>query len=228
MQTTFLIYAMVFRLAIIASGIVSIVLGYKLFLRLKTPPSKKNASGTDAHADIHKGTFGITNAAPGTLFALFGATIISVMLYQGNPEYLKKDISDSDDGERKKGEIERIRSGSKLSMDEAFARAQNSEKSDAMTAIKEYRECLNKVAEPMNNLASLYLKQKEYEKAEALANLAIVMNPEEGVYYYTMYEILSAKGNPDAALKHLQSAARFMPEKYQSRLLKVQSQRGTQ
>jgi len=79
--TSFLIYATLFRLAVIAAGALIIVLGYRLFLQ-------GLASGDETDASLEGGGFklALKNAAPGTSFALFGAVLISVMVIQGSPE----------------------------------------------------------------------------------------------------------------------------------------------
>ncbi len=86
--TGFLIYAALFRLAVIAAGVAIIALGYRLFARGVMPEG-----GT--HAEARAGDIRLTlkNAAPGTVFALFGAAIIVVMLIQGSPELLIEDVS---------------------------------------------------------------------------------------------------------------------------------------
>ncbi|MCW5213309.1 hypothetical protein VU04_10420, partial [Desulfobulbus sp. TB] len=83
----FYIYALMFRLAIIAAGIVSIVLGYKLFA-----DGAVSEGGTDVNAQADRFKLILRNAAPGTIFAAFGAFIIAVMLFQGNPELVLKDV----------------------------------------------------------------------------------------------------------------------------------------
>ncbi|MCW5212229.1 tetratricopeptide repeat protein [Desulfobulbus sp. TB] len=85
----FFIYAAIFRLAIIAAGIVSIVLGYKLFMSGVMGKEKTNVNAQAGQIKLM-----LTNAGPGSVFALFGAFIIVVMLSQGNPEYLKEEYKD--------------------------------------------------------------------------------------------------------------------------------------
>ena len=79
----FLIYATLFRLAIIGAGVFAIVLGYKLFVRGVMPEGR-----TEGELDAGEIRLTVKNAAPGTCFALFGAAMVSVMLIQGNPELL--------------------------------------------------------------------------------------------------------------------------------------------
>ena len=79
----FLIYATLFRLAIIGAGVFAIVLGYKLFVRGVMPEGR-----TEGELDAGQIRLTVKNAAPGTCFALFGAAMVSVMVIQGNPELL--------------------------------------------------------------------------------------------------------------------------------------------
>jgi hypothetical protein len=88
----FLIYATLFRLAIIGAGVFAIVLGYKLFVRGVMPEGR-----TEGEFDAGQIRLTVKNAAPGTCFALFGAAMVSVMLIQGNPELLF-DSTTSDGG----------------------------------------------------------------------------------------------------------------------------------
>ena len=90
LSTSFLIYATLFRLAVIAAGVLIVVLGYRLFLQ-------GLAASNESDAALEGGGFKLTlkNAAPGTSFALFGAVLISVMVIQGSPEL---DISNAAPG----------------------------------------------------------------------------------------------------------------------------------
>ncbi|RMD51773.1 MAG: hypothetical protein D6828_06730, partial [Nitrospirae bacterium] len=66
----FLLYVTVFRLAIIAAGVISIILGYRLFCR-GVWPDRGSAQPTEVEAEIAGSHFTLKNAAPGTCFALF-------------------------------------------------------------------------------------------------------------------------------------------------------------
>lgn len=81
LSTSFLIYTTLFRLAVVAAGVLIIVLGYRLFLH-------GLAASDETDASIEGGGFKLTlkNAAPGTSFALFGAVLISVMVIRASPE----------------------------------------------------------------------------------------------------------------------------------------------
>jgi hypothetical protein len=75
LNTTFLIYAGLFRLAIVTAGVIIIVLGYRLFAA-----GVFNERGAEVSASAGGVQFTLKNAAPGTCFALFGAGIIVFML----------------------------------------------------------------------------------------------------------------------------------------------------
>jgi tetratricopeptide (TPR) repeat protein len=79
----FLIYAALFRLAIIGAGALSIWLGFRLFLQGTS--TAEGGRSTDAEAKFGGVMLSLRGAAPGTCFALFGATIISVMIWTGSP-----------------------------------------------------------------------------------------------------------------------------------------------
>jgi hypothetical protein len=76
--TSFVVYLLAYRMAIIGAGVVSVVLGYRLFLQGVWPGSgSAPASDLEARVAGHQLTF--RNAAPGTCFALFGAVIITTI-----------------------------------------------------------------------------------------------------------------------------------------------------
>lgn len=95
LEIYYIIYLVIFRCAIIAAGIVSIVLGYRLFIHGITAANQGAALDTS----IAGMSFKLQNAAPGTFFAIFGVIIISVMLGTSPPEY-KKSTQASSGAER--------------------------------------------------------------------------------------------------------------------------------
>ena len=81
--TIVILYLLFFRLAIITAGVVSIILGYKLFVKGVYGESTNENTSFDATVGNMK--MSLKNAAPGTFFALFGVIIITVMLLQDPP-----------------------------------------------------------------------------------------------------------------------------------------------
>ena len=93
-----ILYLLSFRLAVVAAGVVSIVLGYRLFIhgsRVVSP----GKSGEEIDVKVGGAQFTLKSVAPGTCFALFGAGLIVAMLLKAPPEVTK-----SDEGETYRGE----------------------------------------------------------------------------------------------------------------------------
>ena len=82
-MTTFVVtvvYVLIWRLCVLACGLVAIVLGYRLFM-----------SGFAAHegsleAGVSGNSLKLSNVAPGTFFALFGAAIIATLVWTSPAE----------------------------------------------------------------------------------------------------------------------------------------------
>jgi hypothetical protein len=85
-KTTFIVYLILIRLSIIIAGIISIILGYRLFCIGVWPESGPNKSAS-FEAKSHGLHFTLKNAAPGIFFALFGVIIISIMITSNMPEF---------------------------------------------------------------------------------------------------------------------------------------------
>ena len=80
-----IIYLIIFRLAIIVVGGISIVLGYRLFVQgIVSSGSGEQGASLDAKLAGHE--ISLRNAAPGAFFALFGVIVIGVMLLSSPPE----------------------------------------------------------------------------------------------------------------------------------------------
>ena len=73
-------YVLIWRLGVLACGLVSIVLGYRLFMQgLATQPG-------DLEAGVGGHSLKLRNIAPGTFFALFGAAIIATLVWTSPSE----------------------------------------------------------------------------------------------------------------------------------------------
>lgn len=78
-------YLIIFRVSIILVGGISIFLGYRLFVQgIISSGAGDQGASLDAKLAGHE--ISLRNAAPGTFFALFGVTVISVMLLSSPPE----------------------------------------------------------------------------------------------------------------------------------------------
>ncbi|WPD22808.1 MAG: hypothetical protein SD837_21810 [Candidatus Electrothrix scaldis] len=204
----FYIYAAIFRLAIIAAGIVSIILGYRLFVH-DTGSERR----TDVGAQADRFKIIIRNAAPGTVFAAFGAIIIAVMLSQGNPEIILKDvhtvIKDSQGNSQSEvrsqsasakgnGNSNNERSEAVQRFDRAFDEGVRLEKDgEIKAAITAYNKALSESEVPLgkagvvfNNLAWIYKEQHRLDEAAALANVATTIKKDVPGYFDTLALIL--------------------------------------
>lgn len=226
--STFIIYLTLFRLAIITAGVVSIVLGYRLFCRGIWPEA---GSGKGATVDAKVGVthFTLKNAAPGTCFALFGVIIITVMFASGSPGMtlnLMKKAAQA--GSIPGAIIEDIERGSELSLslrgDETDSLIDATkrgvfyeEQKDMAKAIDAYKEAIVMMATPMNHLAWLYQSQGEIDKALPLSRLAVQLCPDNADFLDTLAEIFFNSEDYSEALNLMEKAAR-LNSKYREKL----------
>lgn len=219
----FFLYAAVFRLAIVAAGTVSIVLGYRLFVG-GVGAIGPGSSGATFDAKAAGMTFALKNAAPGTFFALFGVIIISVMVVQGNPELTEKNLVDA---QRAPGEANEVTvRGSAPAGSGKFDDAVNKglgydEKGDTTNAVASYEQAMALVATPMNQLAWDYLQQGRAERALPFSRLAVQLCPGKAAFLDTLAEILSKQGAREEALTWMEKAA-ALDSNYQAKLPEFQ------
>ena len=213
LTSAFILYLTLFRLAIIAAGVVSIVLGYRLFLR-GVWPEVPSSQGTSIDADIAGSRFTVKNAAPGTCFALFGVIIIGIMFASGSPELTIDQIGQAADAETKSvtrrvkmrgGEPDAI--GALTQQGDQYAKDERIE-----AAIDSYESALAVVATPMNHLAWLYLGKGRTDEALPLSRLAVTLRPGDAKFLDTLAEILLKKGEKAEALELMEQAARLDPQ----------------
>lgn len=196
--TGFLIYAELFRLAVIAAGIVTIYLGYKLFVRGVT--GSKGGSNVGAEAGPIKLT--LANAGPGLGFALFGAFIMTVMLFQGSPQLALNDIKILlKDAQQAGGSSAEVSIGSALlkggdnatsseglqrfeqAYNEGVLKKRAKDVDGAITAyhkaLSESEVPLGKAAAVLNELAWIYREQHRLDEALVLARIATTVDQKD-------------------------------------------------
>jgi len=216
--TGFLIYAELFRLAVIAAGLITIRLGYKLFVRGVT--GSKGGSNVGAEAGPIKLT--LANAGPGLGFALFGAFIIAVMLFQGNPELLVEDIKKLSASQSKKGDIV---SSTKTKIN---IRGEDNEIATDQEWNKLTKNVtLSEAAEPLSNIARIWQQEKRIGEAVAMARLAAFYGAEKDKanYLALLGETLFENGDEQKAVSAMQKAADRDPL-YRSALAHMQQRLG--
>ncbi|MCI5131714.1 MAG: hypothetical protein D3904_09350, partial [Candidatus Electrothrix sp. EH2] len=245
----FFIYATIFRLAIIAAGIVSIVLGYKLFV-LGVIGGEK----TRINAQAGQIRLTLANAGPGLGFALLGVFAILVMLIQGNPEYLKEEykeqlakcncsskvetaavpLPDEQQVKTRTSEytIQKYKGGNNNnedipSVNQALNEAKQLQHAgDIESAIKIYRTVLSDSKTPfiLNELAWLYKeKQQRVDEALLLAHAATTIDRNNANAFDTLALILLDKKELDAAEQAVQTALKLDPDNqdYKETLKKI-------
>ena len=243
----FYIYASTFRLAIIAAGIVSIVLGYKLFV-LGVMGGEK----TRINAQAGQIKLTLANAAPGTVFAAFGVFIITVMLFQGNPELVLKDLQVAS--------VDDLQSGSVHSVGSASLKGDGNSNNEAGKALQHFDQAYNegvqkyragnidgaitaynralaesevplgKAADVLNELAWIYREQHRIDEALALAHIATTVDQNNANAFDTLALILLDKKEYKAAEEAAEKAVNLDPAKrdYKNTLQQVRATQGAE
>ena len=225
MITGFLIYTTCFRLSVIGTGLVCIILGYRLFLRGVMPQQTSDVEGQAGDVRLT-----VKNAAPGTCFALFGCLIIAVMLVKGGPELVIEELDKVGNLQAShEGTVRRIQmkgggADAGVSDSNEFNALMDSgislEKTgDNNGAIAAYGKALSipdipliEAAKAFNQIACLYLKQKRIDEALPLVRLAVQVDKENGRYHDTLASVLCQKDAFEEAVKHARQAVDLMPK----------------
>ena len=215
-----IVYLTLFRLGIIAAGIISIFLGYRLFCRGVWPDSS-NGNGTTVDAEIAGQRFTLKNAAPGTCFALFGVIIISVMFASGPPELSQEIASPQKDQKAQKGSGFRLRgSGEMASPAWDVLQAQLKEAAQAyrqgdfkgadvlfenlqagFAGSRDFLALLN------NEWAVRYLEESRFDLAAQKSRLAVTLVPEDDDFIDTYVVAMCKSQNPSDSLGQLADLA---------------------
>lgn len=180
-------------------GLISIYLGYKLFIK-----GIEGSSSFDGK--MHKIKLSLRNASPGLFFALFGAFIVITGVY-------KKEIhSNTKYKDGKKISESYIEKGSdEIDLAQMFNIAVNLKSSGNIRDSKIIYESIIYIDSTyhlaQNNLAILYLEQGKYNKALSHAKKAVKYGKDseyEANYYDTLakvYLALDDKRNSSATIK---------------------------
>jgi hypothetical protein len=196
----FVVYAIVFRVAMISAGALAVFFGYRLFV-LGVMPKE----GSDIESEAGNVRLTIRNAAPGTCFALAGVAIIGLMAGQGNPAYETSRQLGSETTSMRGGE----------QMPEA-AQVGSVPIGDDSEDIRRMRlQLLGKLADPMVTMA----ESKPVLMGLAAADLQRGRNREAGVYALILYgfakddpRVLGLNAKVEEGLGNDKGAMRFMNE----------------
>ncbi len=198
-----MLYLFFSRLLIVAAGVTSLILGYRLFVRgIQTRPGEAGSTIESSVAGAH---FTVKNAAPGTAFALFGAMLVIVMLVQSSPsvtlETLNKYRTTAEPAASASEPQTPSETSEKLTIRGEDQNTISSitkqgieleRRNDLADAERAYREAVTTMAEPMNDLAWIYLGSNRAKEALGLAGLAVQLRPDEPRYADTLNKARSA------------------------------------
>jgi hypothetical protein len=235
MSSAHIVYAALFRLAIIAAGFGCVVMGYRLFVLGVMP---KEGSGIDS--EFGQIRLSLKNAAPGTCFAVLGIVMIVAMIVQGNPE--KKIVAVRTNGARvattwrsddvdslitedrgdKNETANRINDADKMYADSdtiitAIARGRELEAAGRLNeAIKAYavpltdgHMPLQAATEPLRAIAAVYLDQDRLSEGLAYALLAYQVEPGHAGGLALIARIQLGRKNYAKAVDFISQAARI-------------------
>jgi len=160
-----IVYLLSFRLAVILSGVVTIYLGYKLFfLGVYGNNHQKN---DEISASVGEAKFKLVNVAPGSTFALFGASLIMVMLLKAPPQ-----VTINSDGADYRGGSSSITL--KQTSNNCWQDGLDQRETEYIVS------CWQKVAATLNDQAwDLYENNADRELSLQLVRLAIAASPED-------------------------------------------------
>lgn len=197
-STEFLLYVTVYRLSVLAIGALSIYLGFRLFNR----PAELARSGLGtASAEVESKLFTLrmTDFWPGTYFALFGTVLIGIMLWQGPPEMLRKEVIETkaqngSESRNLKEESYRVPEVNldAVSVSDLDQEWKTLEKSGAIQA---------DAAVPLANIAREWKNEGRIGEALAMARLAYLYGPEiDKIEHLSLFaELLEVNGNTQEA-----------------------------
>jgi hypothetical protein len=208
-NTGFFIYATLFRLTIVAVGAGSIVLGYRLFVR---DPIGQGKTSAIAEAGGFKLT--LRNFWPGAYFALFGTVIIGIMLWQGNPELILRELRVTKD--KQGNEVVTVSRQTEVRGDEAENNILENWKK-----LSDPNLPLEQAAHAIHAIARIWKNEQRTGEALAFAKLAARIKPKEAEYLALLAELFQANGEPDKAIETLRAAA-GLDAYYQEQLNKLQ------
>lgn len=181
-EQLFLLTSTMFRLSIVAAGIFSTYLGYRLLLK----GLGVHGGATEATAKMGRLQLSLRRLTPGTVFALFGMSLLVVMVHEGIPEYR--------DQTSPAASTLILRGPQDLSA-AAFKQADELlKKGDLPAARRAYERSLEPLASATNNLAWTLLSGSHTEEAVVLSRFASAVGSENEDYLNTYAAALERTG----------------------------------
>jgi tetratricopeptide (TPR) repeat protein len=210
-EQLFLLTSAAFRISMVAAGFFTAFLGYKLLLR---GGGSEDSVSTDAVAKFGKIRVSATRLAPGSVFALFGMTLLGWMVHDGSPEYQSSTSSAGTSvhlrGEG--GEIGDAVSGEFILANRLMGAGRQPE------ALHAYQKYMSSIAISANNMATLLVDRSRFDEAITLSRLAVALSPEKQEFLDTLVGALARSGQKEEARRVLKRAIDLAPESERSAL----------
>lgn len=205
--TAALLYLLLSRALITAAGIAGMWFGYRLFMQARSSETPA-AKGSTIETSVLGARFKIQNAAPGVAFSLFGAILIIVMLIQSAPsvtvDTLQKAAAGSAPSQEVTPEKIAMRNGDMQdTISTLTAKGKDLEsRGDTTGAEQAYKDAVTSVAEPINDLAWIYLQSGRTKDSLSLATVAVQLRPDEPRYVDTLEKSRAANNSPAKSIRH--------------------------
>lgn len=247
-------YTLIFRLTIIIVGLVSIVLGYKLFILEKNTSSHPIEKITARAIGVE---FILSGVGSGALLTVFGIFLIVVMLVTNIPEFSFEEVK-TNIFQNEKSQVSRVPTESdndaqqeknvitsyQVKGDDSYAQSYKScveihvkqyDASQAGHGKKDelYQEALvgcnqgliEVISNTFNELALLYLSEKNLEKAKHFSEMTVFLYSEDAYFLDTLANVYLALEDYDRAYQYASLSVQIDPRilNHQETLEKVKA-----
>lgn len=225
----YMIYTLIFRLAVVAVGLVSIVLGYKLFTH---ESGFSKSSNQEFSASSGNAKLSLKGVGSGSLFSLFGIGLICTMVVTHRPEFVLEEIKNQSQPEET---IERNSvsnnyryrfKGDRSNLDDIAVCLNNyiadidGSVLDKQTKIENYQKiaesCSNRIFkilfDSFNELALLHIEVGEINKALELARLCSLLYPTDEYYLDTLANIYIVLKEYEKAYVYAKKSVEIAPQ----------------
>ncbi len=178
-DSLFILYLMAVRLATIGAGIAAINYGYRLFAAGVFKHGDSGGTALTGRVGEYELTF--KTAAPGSVLALFGASIIVFSVVFSPPEFSRNEKTTVDDPTKSVGYMHEreYRMRGDLADFEPTVNEANAlrAKGNTAAAMRTYRQALQIASDPMQDLARMYFEVSRLDESKALAEAAVAIEP---------------------------------------------------
>lgn len=207
----FIIYAATFRIAVIAAGTVFMYLGYRLLVLGVMPPE-----GTAIEGGVGGVRLTVKNAAPGTLFCLFGSILIGMMLFNGNPELRVLESAGTKEVTIR-GTAPDSPGSTPAAIDLGAIRTSDRPSADLIgeyaAALSDPAQTLGASRAPLLGLSAVYHRDKRFDEAVALVRLVYGFTGDDFQTLGLMARIEAARGDTGTAQKVLSRMEKTFPDR---------------